>query len=545
MSPKGNKTSTYIFIGLAALIGIAGGAFYLWRPSSETQEGYTILSQNVADIQTNPIEYTSVLRELSDPAAIDDASLRLAAKKLLAIDTDEESYECRHQVPPLEKSLYQALETYYQLTTEQAPATKKMQKEAEDFLFERLNKSKSARYALTLDQRKFSGFDKAVRQLGTTRFSPLFYDTELMLWLQKNPKDFDIEAFTEHWLRSMKPHIKALYQQASDDGEDLEALRQSYLFTFLFDLHSVKRLFEHGGVEAWVTLAKKLQNSALGDIKQRNERLIALYKKTEPDIICLQECDASLIQALRKQGYYTPVQQTKGASETAEEGSVILYKKNRFKAENITILRLNQQDIHTYQDPTMKHRSLKKLTSHEAAIHQVDHEDMVWLVASFHASSNGDNTMTFLQALFALQKRIEEKEGKKVLLLLGIDANTSDQSAIIEAKLKKDLQNVDKLLAKHKGAYKRIQHQGEDTGTVRKARSSFQVQLLKTHVLTSGISDFILVSDRVSSSGEKKELTLVQKSTYLSPYGPTPMANPSDHRAVALEFTLEEVEKDS
>lgn len=536
MNPKANKTSTYAIIGFAALIAIGSGAFYLRKPSPPSKESYTLLSHNVADIQTNPIEYTSVLQELSNPTTIKDKALRSAAKQLLTIDTDKTSYTCLHHVPNLEKTLCQALEAYYQQTESHTPSTQDIRTQAENFLFQNLKKPPS-NYALTLNQHKFSGFDKATRQLGITRFSPIFYDKKLIAWLQQNPTKWNPEDFTQQWIRSIKPHIKALFQQAQKEGQDLKTFRKNYLFTFLFDLHSTQRLFQHNGVQAWVTLAQKLQKSALGNTQQRNQRLLALYKTTQPDIICLQESDASLIQALIQQGYHTPLKTT----STAEQGSVILYKKSRFQNAHITSLHLHQKDIDTYQDPHIKPRSLKKLTSHEVAIHQVQHKGMVWLLASFHASSSGDNTLTFLHALFALQKRIEAKEGKKVLLLLGIDANTSDQPALLKANLKKDLQTVDQLLAQYKGSYQRILHQGQDTGTVRKERSTFQTQLLKKHLLTSGISDFILVSQHVSTQSKNQKLYLLPTSTYLSPYGPNPTLNPSDHRALALTFTLEKV----
>lgn len=534
MSTKQNNTLKYGLIGLFALITVSIAIFYFKKPTENIQaNNYTLLSHNVANIQTNPIEYKSTLALLSTVEGTSDESLRIAAQKLLAIDNV--SYDCRHETAALEKALFEVLKAYYQVI-DNPKKPQKIKKEIETFLSKGIENHGPERYDFTVKQTKFGTIDKTIRQQGKIRFSPTYYSDAMADWFAQERDAFDIESFTEEWIEHMEPCIKALYMEKKLIKEDIDALRHHYLLIFLFDLHMTKRIFESDGAEAWVTLSKKLQKSALGDPKKRQEELIALHTSQDPDIICLQECDAALVDAYEKQGYFTP--SDKGDAHPKEtEGSVILYKESTFQKSSISVLSLDPRDITAYQEKGMSHRSIKKLSSQEVAIHKVYHQDMIWLVVSFHATSNGENTAPFLESLFALQKRVEAEEGKKVLLLVGMDGNTSEKTQLIQKKLKEDFKAIKKLVNEQGNAYTLIEQEGEDTSTVQKERSSFQVQFPKTHVLNYGISDFIIVSNTVST--DEGIRTFYKQDISLGPHGPSIRdKNPSDHRFVVLYFLL-------
>ena len=114
MNPESNqKNITYGIIAFFALAFIGAGAYFFLRSPKEDKqvttskikveeetkekepgkkikrESYTLVSHNTADIQTNPIEYSSVLKILSDPKS-GDKSLQKATKKLLEVDYKKE-----------------------------------------------------------------------------------------------------------------------------------------------------------------------------------------------------------------------------------------------------------------------------------------------------------------------------------------------------------------------------------------------------------------------------------------------------------------------
>lgn len=346
----------------------------------------------------------------------------------------------------------------------------------------------------------------------------------------------DVAKFTKLWIKEIQSMLKILYQDAKENSKDLKKWREDLLYTFLFDLHTTTRLIKNDGVEAWLLFTKKLVGSSLGSVSKKNETLIQLYKKRNPDIICLQECAPSLVKALKKEGYLMPESEIR-------EGSAILYKKNTFEEAMITPVKLKLIDLKALQleGVAVPEKSMKKLVSNEVKIHKVTYKDMIWLVASFHATSQGDNTLLLLEALFNLHRDMEQQEGKKVLLVLGADANTTNQAELIGKKLKEDLNGVDRILEKN-GNYIRILHEGSDIGTVQKERSTFQVQLQKAHIRSHGISDFIVVS----TNGESDEGTLVltKIKTYLSSHGPSLQENPSDHRVIGFTFILQKKEEE-
>ena len=494
-------------------------------PQKRSSQPYTLISHNTADIQNNPIENSSVLDLLSNPQHNPDVTLRQAAKKLLDIDKDKATYECKQDVYELRAAYEQLLITYYESIG--TPQTEEdIQQEVDIFLQKMENDEK---INLELSKINFGHFDKVTRQYGATRFSPTFYSKAMLRWLDSKPDQLNIAEFTEHWLAAIKPLLNAFNEYAIQQGQDQKQWREKYLYTFLFDLYTLKRLFNNNGVEAWVTLTKSLQTSSLGSAIKKNRALIELYQKQNPDIICLQECDTSLVKALQRESYFVPEDKT-------NEGSVILYKKSTFKNATITPLQLQLDDLKAFKNTSIPSKSIKWLTTDEVKIHKVKHKGMVWLVVSFHATSRGDNTLLLLEALFSLHRQIEQQEGKSVLLLLGADANTTRQRNLIMGNMKKDLAIVDRFIAKNKSV--RIRHQGKDINTVKKERSTFQVQLNKTHAPNHGISDFIMVSTK--SADSKGTFTLKKGKTYLSPHGPNPKDNPSDHKAVGLTFVLEE-----
>lgn len=525
--------------GLLSVAALGGGFFFFSKPSDKPLESYTLLSHDVDRLEANPIGYTSLLRELSDAKVTEDERLRLAAKRLLAIDTDPKTYQCRHELLALEKALYQVLLAYYQWTVNKPPQIQVIKGEAESFLYDRLSNPKPAYYALSFGQHRLNTFDKEIRALGGRRFSPLFYNEGLAVWMKANVKAFKMTSFIEQWLRHIKPYVEALHKRLGSDEEKKRLLRQHYLLTFLFDLHSIKRLFEHKGVEAWVTLVQRLKGSVWEERERGKACLVALYREQKPDIICLQGCDTALVEALTREGYFTPQHVGEGSAPLFEGGSVILYRKDVFQRKEVTLLSLDMEDMALPSYAVARAKGFLGLLGREIAVHKVYHRGMVWLVSSLHAHASGDNTLSFLRALFALQKRIEEEEGCRVLLLLGMDAHTSSASKVIKDRLKCDLKAVDKLLEGYQGRYVRVEHKGEDVGTVRKERSTFQMQLREAHVPLRHIADFILVSRAVHVKRYKKDFLWVAEHTYLGPYGPNLTTNPSCHRAIVVKFRLQ------
>ena len=506
------------------------------------QPNYTIISHNVASIQVNPLEYTSTLASLINDQEGSDDALKKAAKRLLEIDTNPATYRCRHTTIDLEKALYYALKAYYHWTQHHYKP-KKIKAEVRKFLLDQLNNNTKQQPEFNFNQALITYFDKRISTLGLQRFSPLYYNEKFIYWLSKNKKTLDIENFTSIWITTMASFIKIMATEIGNDPLMEKKLRLSYLSSLLFDLHSLKRLFDHNGIEAWLTLTKKLQTSPLSNKEKKNKALTQLYKKENPTILCLQECDASLINTLHKAGYFS-IEKSNPNNNTNHVHSTILYKKEIFAPENITVLHLDKEELKPYYNSTIQKAHLARLTGSEVVIHQVRHDNMIWLVSSFHASSNGDNTLVFLRLLFALQERIEAKSGLKVLLILGTDANTSQQAHLIQARLKQDLKKVDALISKYPARYTRIPTSNA-SNTVQKKRSTFQMQLSKIHVNLSSISDFILLSNSVSQENTHTLYIPIIKKALLGPHGPQPTSNPSDHAPIMLTFMLNKEKKDN
>ena len=485
---------------------------------------YSLLSHNVATIQNNPLEYTTTLRLVAYDG--NDKHLQRAAKKLLAIDVSPEALKGSIPFMSLEKALVGILKLLYQHRGEKCS-----QKEAQRRVRSWFKKNFSITEAVSLEQlvempKGLGRLDKTMRQLGMNRFSPLFFNRDLVnAWMQYKG-NLSILDFAEKWKKSMLPHLHDLYPQQMDE-KGVRRIDQEVLSNFLFDIYVAKTIVDSQGASAWSYLVCTLQKKPLGNKQLKNQKLVAIYKEQNPDIICLQESDKSLTDLLCQEGYFIPPN-----ANTA--GSVILYKKETFEKAHITPLTFDLTDSKRVKQ--LSGRAKEGLTNSEAVVHQVEIDGMIWIIDSFHAVSDGENSEAHLEVVFALKDRLEKKHAKKVLLLVAMDGNTTQQTAIAGDQ-KKSLQEIQNFVKEQSNDFTFVKHVGEDLGTVRKERSIFQVQTKKTHVEFSGISDFILVSKQVSCNG--KRLIWKQRAAYMSSYGPNLTDNPSDHRAIGVTFSLE------
>ena len=121
-----------------------------------------------------------------------------------------------------------------------------------------------------------------------------------------------------------------------------------------------------------------------------------------------------------------------------------------------------------------------------------------------------------------------------ILLFVGMDGNTTDKEGVKLPK-KRKISSVDPLLKDLHMA--RVRYEAEEQGgnvdTVRKERSTFQLQLKKIHQPSEAISDTLVYSG-------SEACCLSIRDSELSAHGPNLQCNPSDHRALVATFRMKQ-----
>ncbi|MEM7173868.1 MAG: hypothetical protein AAF380_01250 [Bacteroidota bacterium] len=507
-------------LAILLLVPIATASYYIHQ--RYTKEYYTVNVQNIGDVLSNPLEFQEPLKLMAKST---DTKLSHAAQKILDID---KQYKPSQKVNSLFQSTHfqQILDACY--TTLPVSAYSLIN---EMYTFFHVHQEMQIG---DLFNRKFgSSVDRALRELGGTRLSPLHYNGPIVSFLTKEKK-LDPNTFTQKWIASIEPYLQDLFQMDRKKGKEKEFL-SNLLVTFMYDYYTTLRFYKHQATQELLHIINHGSKNALGNALASAQLHVHQLKGT--DIIMLQEAPSLVVNNLLKKGYFIAKDDRRDLKKSNSMGAVILYSNRKFSPEQVTTLSIPKEGLDKYKNEVKAFKNLRKLTMEDKlSINLVKKGKQIWLVASFHADSNGDNTLVGLQVIQALRKHIEETYHTKVLLLVGMDGNTTNS---LHTKIKKRNLDEVKTLTTQLNLQLVLPH----IATVSKTRTFYQPQKNKANIPYTGISDFGLLSTHMSLKNDTHSFKIVIDQVHLGPAGPNALNNPSDHKRIAFTFYLKKARK--
>lgn len=510
-----NNLFKIIVGGSIALAIIAASSIFIWRSrkTSEEKVMITVLSHNVDEIKTNPLENTSQLEALSQS---EDPILKQSARKLLQVDRHIASNLKIHKVKNVfhKKNIRKIVEA----VCEVIGFEKDSGEVVKNFL------QKNGDFPLSDHFRNNSNniqrIDKELRASGKDLPSPIFYHNGFL----ESVKGFIIKVkdginesvegyFTTPWINDLKGCLPALYTNMELSPEELIDTVITY---YLFHHYIFSQIYQEDAMEDLVYIAENHQKANAC----KDEKLAQYYADKQATFISLQDANSHLAKHLYKDYGYVIAEQDKIdiASLKYDCSAINFYKKDFIEKNHYTITKhyLNREQAGKYRGLAVDDKNFNQLFTNEVNINQLENKKHIIIHINFHADHQGNNTKTFLQAAFGLIDEIKQNTKKPVYIILCLDGGFTIKST----RNKLSLDSIRSIIKKANCTI--IQHQGNDIHTTKKECSHMQVHMHKAGKREKELSDIIIVSNNI---------TVVD--TFLTPY-----TELSGHRAIEAKVVL-------